>query len=184
MLELLYPGFRVKVHRVLTDMESYNRLPMRPQETLRSLKIQQEYWEKGRELKNGIWVIKDVTQIVTRNKPGLSWHHYGLACDNVFAGAFKKDPYLEEFKKAKDSRFNEMWFAYGKVVETHGCRWGGRFKTIFDAPHMQMTFGFTIQEIMDLHATGGLRAVWTALDKHRGVTVGDGWDKSLNMDEL
>lgn len=103
---------------------------LRVTHTLRTLDEQLHLFAKGRALKNGVWVVTDAQQIVTRAKPGTSPHNFGLAFDVCFAGA---DPYPDE----DDPR----WTLLGKIGESLGLDWGGPLgagdKFTFDRPHFQ-----------------------------------------------
>lgn len=145
---LLYPPIQVSLVRACEDMHRIHRMPLRVTETLRSMERQAALYAQGRTAPG---------KIVTYSRPGYSWHHYGLAADFCFAG---NDPYLE---KHKDGAF--LWNEFGKFMGYHGLTWGGSFRVFKDRPHVQKTFGLTLQECMELFEHGGNGAVWAAIDK-------------------
>jgi len=156
-LALIYPDIGVRFCRVFhTYLELYGKR-MRVTQGLRSWKRQSELYAQGRTSGGAV---------VTRARPGLSFHNYGCAIDIAFRG---KDPYLEE-----DPKFEWYWKKYGEVAESFGFRWGGHFD---DRPHIQMSYGFTVRELRIMYRDGGLMMVWAAFDKVRNVPIGSEWDQ-------
>lgn len=149
----LYPKVGVALYRTIEDMKRINHRAMRVTEGVRSIERQAELYAKGRTAPGSI---------VTNSKPGMSWHHYGLAADLCFDCP---DPFLEKMDP-KESRF--LWNDFGKFAEYHGLTWGGKFRTFPDRPHVQMTFGLTLQEAIQIFETGGLSGIFLAVDKFHG----------------
>lgn len=173
-LDALYPDLRVRARRVFEDVRLATRLEMRPTETLRPFARQQELFEKGRELQNGVWVIVDRAKVLTFSPPGMSRHAYGLAFDACFRGP---DPYLEKHPEGK-----EIWRIYGASAKAHGLRWGGDWNgngvldpNDFDRPHCEISYGLKLTECLALFSENGLPAVWGAIDKIRQVPVASEW---------
>ena len=82
-------------------------------------------------------------QIVTKARPGSSWHNYGLAID---LGLFKDGVYLDEKKPAyADALYAEI----GRIAEVHGIEWAGNWKSFTESPHFQVTFGRTLAELRE-----------------------------------
>lgn len=162
----LYPQIQALAYRVLEDVYNMTKRKINVTEGLRSFDQQLACYQLGRELQCGRWVVTNPGRIVTNAKPGLSWHCYGLAFDCAWAG---QDPYLtNEIKINRDV----LWNTYGKVGQSHGFRWGGDFHLINgvnDLPHLEMSFGLTIEQALELYEYGGLKAVWLFIDKIRGV---------------
>ena len=80
-------------------------------------------------------------KIVTKARPGSSWHNYGLAID---LGLFKNGVYLDERKPAEaDKLYTEI----GKLAATHGIEWAGNWKSFQETPHFQITFGLTLADV-------------------------------------
>ena len=79
-------------------------------------------------------------KIVTKARPGSSWHNYGLAID---LGLFKNGIYLDESKPAEaDKLYSEI----GRIAEVNGIEWAGHWKSFQETPHFQITFGLTLAE--------------------------------------
>lgn len=55
---------------------------------------------------------------------------FGRAIDSCFLGA---DPYLEHVPLGP-----LLWAAYGACAEALGLKWGGRFTTLVDRPHVEL----------------------------------------------
>lgn len=82
-------------------------------------------------------------RIVTKAKPGSSWHNYGLAID---LGLFKDGVYLDESARLlADSLYAEI----GRIAATHGIEWAGNWKSFAETPHFQITFGKTLAELRE-----------------------------------
>lgn len=80
-------------------------------------------------------------KIVTKARPGSSWHNYGLAID---IGLFKNGVYLDEKKPAEADK---LYAEIGKLAATHGIEWAGTWKTFQETPHFQVTFGMTLADV-------------------------------------
>ena len=96
-------------------------LSLRVTHTLRTMDEQAHLYAQGRTLPG---------PIVTKAKPGMSAHNYGMAFDVCFGGTMPYPP-------VTDIRWEQM----GKIGEALGLNWGGpngkgdRFT--FDRPHFE-----------------------------------------------
>lgn len=82
-------------------------------------------------------------RIVTKARPGSSWHNYGLAID---LGLFMNGNYIDEtMPKVADNLYAEI----GRIAEVHGIEWAGNWKTFQETPHFQVTFGKTLSELLE-----------------------------------
>jgi len=123
----LEPWTQAKCERVLAAAATFVGRPVRLTWTERTMEEQQQLWEVGRKLENGIWIV--VGKTVTRARPGQSPHNYRMAFDICFQGA---DPYLEGLPEG-----NALWERYGQLVESVGLAWGGRWHVGADRPHAE-----------------------------------------------
>ena len=98
---------------------------------LRSWKQQAALYAQGRT-KPG--------RIVTRARPGSSWHNYGLAID---LGLFANGKYLDA---ADPKRADRIYKELGTLAATRGIEWAGTWKTFTETPHFQNRFGMSIAE--------------------------------------
>jgi peptidoglycan L-alanyl-D-glutamate endopeptidase CwlK len=77
-------------------------------------------------------------RIVTKARPGSSWHNYGLAID---LGLFSNGVYLDEVDpKRADRLYQEL----GAIAARMGIEWAGNWKSFPEGPHFQVTFGLTL----------------------------------------
>lgn len=162
-LRLVYPELKVLWFRVAEDMRRNFGAEMRVAESLRTFQYQADLYAQGRT-KPG--------RIVTWSLPGDSLHHYGLAVDSCFLTIENKKvhPYLDGHPRATN-----LWTAYVSLAKAHGFEPGGLWKVRKDLPHLQRTYGLQLAEIKELYRFGGLTAVWTEIDKARGLKVGGEW---------
>lgn len=161
-LALVYPDIAVRWRRVAEDFWAQHKLALRVSEGIRSIEAQAALWAQGRTAPG---------KIVTYSKPGESLHHYGLAVDACFAGA---DPFLEH-----EPRAEFLWREYGRIATSHGLTWGGAWSRFVDRPHVQLTYGLTLQQIKELASYRGNESVWAKCDQMRGVDVGEGWKPKI-----
>ncbi|MBK8093067.1 MAG: M15 family metallopeptidase [Verrucomicrobiaceae bacterium] len=96
---------------------------------LRSWSAQAALYAQGRT-KHG--------RIVTKARPGSSWHNYGLAID---LGLFKNGLYLDEKRPGEADR---LYAEIGRIAAKHGVEWAGNWKSFQETPHFQVTFGLSI----------------------------------------
>jgi peptidoglycan L-alanyl-D-glutamate endopeptidase CwlK len=72
--------------------------------------------------------IDEPDELVTKADGGQSAHNFGMGCDCA--------PLLangDVWWKAP----TELWNIYGRIIEELGLTWGGHFKSIYDAPHIE-----------------------------------------------
>lgn len=107
-------------------------------QTLRTIKEQDALFAQGRT-KPG--------SIVTNARGGQSIHNYGLAFDIVLLydldgnGSFETASWDE--RKDFDKNGKRDWFEVVTFFKSKGWAWGGDFKSIYDSPHFEKTFGNT-----------------------------------------
>lgn len=77
-------------------------------------------------------------KIVTNAKGGTSYHNYGLAFDFCL---------IAPDGKTYVWNVNQDWIAVVAIGKSLGLEWGGEFKTIYDPPHFQRTFGLSIGDL-------------------------------------
>lgn len=91
---------------------------------------------------------------VTNAKGGQSIHNYGLAFDIVMLYDNEGDGNFEEASWSQIRDFDKDSIADWKEVTNYfkskGWEWGGDWKSFKDAPHFQMDFGFTWQQLKKL----------------------------------
>lgn len=84
---------------------------------------------------------------VTNADSWQSIHNYGLAFDIVLLidkdnnGTFETASW--DTKKDFDKDLQADWMEVTNYFKSKGWKWGGDFKSLYDAPHFEMTFGHT-----------------------------------------
>ena len=84
---------------------------------------------------------------VTNADAWQSIHNYGLAFDIVLLvdtdnnGTFETATW--DVKKDFDKDLQADWMEITNYFKRKGWKWGGDFKSLYDAPHFEMTFGHT-----------------------------------------
>jgi hypothetical protein len=112
--------------RALVNLAAMGGTDLRVTQGFRSFAEQDALYAQGRTAPGG--------DIVTNAQGGQSYHNYGLALDVV------------EMLDG-DANWDADWEALGALGEWIGFEWGGRFTTILDRPHFQMTGGQTIEDL-------------------------------------
>lgn len=88
-------------------------------------------------------------RIVTKARPGSSWHNFGLAID---LGLFQAGVYLDEKKPAlADALYTHL----GNIAAEHGIEWAGNWKSFPEGPHFQVTFGLSLAAARERMAANG-----------------------------
>ncbi len=88
---------------------------------------------------------------VTNAKAGQSIHNYGLAFDFCLVDGGKT---IWDTAKDFDGDKHPDWMEVVKVFKDAGYTWGGDFRSIYDAPHFEKTFGHTWQQLLEIKKAG------------------------------
>lgn len=121
-IEKLHPKIRTAVRAFLEDAKKQG-ITLRITSGYRSVAEQNKLFAQGRTAGG---------RKVTNARGGQSWHNYGLAIDVVQM-------------VGQTPIWKADWERIGKIGESHGFEWGGRWKFV-DKPHFQMRFGLTIAQ--------------------------------------
>ena len=107
-----------------------------PVSGLRSYELQARLYSQGRSTAG---------KIVTKAKPGWSWHQYGLASDWEYfpEGRYTPIPYDDP-----------MWIEYQQICDKVGVRC-----LDFERQHNQYATTLTIKDILEVYASHGQRGV-------------------------
>tara|TARA_R110002126_G_scaffold52090_8_gene142040 strand:- start:1635 stop:2096 length:462 start_codon:yes stop_codon:yes gene_type:complete len=87
-------------------------------------------------------------KIVTKAPPGNSFHNFGLAID---CGVFRGGKYLDDDEPKTADKFHRE---AAKLAKAHNLRWGGDFRTIYDAPHYEYNTPFSLTELRNKRGKG------------------------------
>ena len=87
-------------------------------------------------------------KIVTNAKGGYSVHNYGLAFDFclIIDGKLASWEWLKDFDGDKVAD----WMEFVNLFKEYGYEWGGDWKSFKDRPHLQKTFGMTVEQLRAL----------------------------------
>ena len=88
-------------------------------------------------------------KIVTNAKGGYSVHNYGLAFDFCLItneGKYASWEYLKDY----DGDLTPDWMEFVNLFKQYGYEWGGDWKSFKDRPHLQKTFGKTVDQLRSL----------------------------------
>lgn len=91
-------------------------------------------------------------KIVTRAKPGQSWHNWGLAAD-VLPLRHGKPVWgtsgdgIDDDPSDDDRDDLEVWQRLGAIGKYCGLEWAGDWKEFREFPHFQYTGGLTLADL-------------------------------------
>ena len=138
-IDLMHPKLRDELREQYLEINT--KLPkgirLRFSQTLRTIEEQDALYAQGRTTKG---------KIVTNAKGGSSFHNWGLAFDIVILydldgnGTFETASWDE--KKDFDKNGKADWFEVVNYFKSKGWSWGGDFRSIYDSPHFEKTFGY------------------------------------------
>ena len=125
-IKVLHPKARAIFKSFIEEAEQTTGKTFRIVQGLRTIAEQNELYAQGRT-KAG--------NIVTNAKGGSSFHNYGLAIDIV------------ELVNGK-ANWNYDYSQLHSIATKHNLKWGGTFKSIVDKPHYELSFGYTIKQLL------------------------------------
>lgn len=83
--------------------------------------------------------------IVTYARGGESYHNYGLAID--FALRLDNGEVVWDIGRDDNENGDPDWFEVAEIGKELGFDWGGDWRNFKDYPHLEMTFGLSIDEL-------------------------------------
>lgn len=134
-LHKLHPKARPIFKAFIEEAEETLGIHLRIVQGMRTFAEQQAIYDQGRT-KPG--------KVVTKAKPGSSYHQYGLAIDVV--------P-IENGDANWDYKYELLY----PIAEKHGLTCGGKFKSIVDKPHFEINFGRNWKELLADYNAGILQ---------------------------
>lgn len=130
-IETLHPAIR-SMAQTLLDLGKKEGIDLRITFGGRTFEEQQELYDKGR---------KTPGDIVTKAKPGQSFHNYFLAID------------VCPFVNGKPDWNSKLWSKIGQLGESVGFEWGGRWQFV-DKPHFQFPIKTSYRALLALKNSG------------------------------
>lgn len=119
----VHPALVEAIGEIVAEMEQWGH-PMFVVEGLRTMARQAELYAQGRTAPGPIVTYKDGVTDKSRHQPRDDGYGYAVDCAFVDGHPFAQ---------------THPWNRYGAAVEARGLIWGGRFKTLFDLPHAELT---------------------------------------------
>lgn len=83
--------------------------------------------------------------VVTYARGGESYHNYGLAID--FALRLENGDVVWDIQRDDNGNGERDWYEVAAVGKELGFSWGGDWQRFKDYPHLEMTFGLSIEEL-------------------------------------
>ena len=141
-IDRLHPKIQPATTAAIIAAEAVLTGPAKPIITfgMRTFQEQQAIYDQGRT-KPG--------QIVTKAKPGQSYHNYGLAVDVALLINGKALSW--DIGKDWDGDRRSDWMEVVAVFKGAGFAWGGDWNTFKDMPHFEMTFGHNWRQLLAMH---------------------------------
>lgn len=139
-INTFHPKFREWLKELY--LEANNKLlpkgyRLRFTHVLRTIEEQNELYSQGRTKKGSI---------ITNSKGGQSIHNYGLAFDIVILRDLDNNGTFE----TADFTVNSYWKKVASFFKEKGFTWGGDFKTFKDAPHFELSKGFSWRDFQKM----------------------------------
>jgi len=159
-IKLLHPDLREKALVAYEEicLALTGRAGCRYAYTLRTDAEQDALYALGRTVRNPVGyhpVKKPFGNIVTWARGGQSYHNPGLALDIVLLidrdgnGTYEEASWDQNVDIDGDHIAD--WTEVVHILIRHGFEWGGNWgRPKYDAPHFQMTFGYSIAELKQL----------------------------------
>jgi peptidoglycan L-alanyl-D-glutamate endopeptidase CwlK len=123
----------------------------------RSAKDQDALYAQGRSADGNV---------VTNARGGESYHNYGLAIDFALA-APRGEQLIWDMNYDGNGNSKSDWKEVVEIAKNLGFEWGGDWAKFKDYPHLQMSFGLTINDLQNgvLPSKNGVPANLAMKDK-------------------
>ncbi|NLR60688.1 M15 family metallopeptidase [Chitinophaga polysaccharea] len=132
--QLLHPIIRDTVISTLEGLKLPPGVQVRITQSLRTFAEQDKLYAQGRSAPG---------QKVTNARGGESLHNFGLAFDFVLL-----------INGQVSWTVDENWKKVAAVFKEQGFSWGGEWKSIKDYPHLEKSFGYSWQQLLDKYRKG------------------------------
>ena len=157
---LLHPEVQDRAREAMTLLQA-RKLDILITCTYRSWIEQAAEYAKGRTVLNGRPTSKfPMGPVVTRARPGQSWHNWGRALDFVPRRNGKtlvwgtKGNGLDQDPSDDATDDLELWQRCAACFQEVGFSWAGNWETFREYPHVELTGGHTIKELLSKYPRG------------------------------
>ncbi|MFK3939535.1 M15 family metallopeptidase [Alkalihalobacillus sp. NPDC078783] len=133
----LHPMVAEKVNQLVEQAEELN-IQVVITDDFRSIEEQNSLYDRGRDA-NG--------QVVTNARGGESYHNYGLAVD--FALRTHDGDVIWDMNYDGNNNGEADWMEVVELAKALGFTWGGDWSRFKDYPHLQMDFGYSINDLQN-----------------------------------
>lgn len=170
VLMRVHPTLGIRVQQLIKQLYVDHGLSFGAHMGYRSEAHQYALWKQGRaplELVNKLRVQAGLqtipasdNKIVTSLKFGL--HNLGLAVDIVEDGDPSRAGIQWSWKN------NASYLKIGKIAKEIGLEWGGFWQSFKDVPHVQITGGYSVSELISIYRSAGgnnLLPVWQKVNE-------------------
>lgn len=157
----LHPKIRDEVKARIEYVENRlgPRVAVRITQGGRSFEESNSMYAVGRTVRgNNVRPGHPMGDIITNAKAGQSFHNYWLAID--FCLLYDKDnngtfesiswDLVKDMNRDGEADWKEVVDAFEAV----GYEWGGQWHSLKDNPHLQKTFGYSWEQLLQKHAAG------------------------------
>lgn len=134
----LHPDVRAVASQFVLRVEQELGIQLRVTDGFRSYAQQDALYAQGRNGNPG--------SVVTNARGGHSYHNFGVAFD------------VAELRPDGNVSWNTDWEAIGRIGESMGLEWGGRWTGLVDRPHFQMDHGLSTAQLRERVAGDNVRA--------------------------
>jgi peptidoglycan L-alanyl-D-glutamate endopeptidase CwlK len=157
-LKPLYPRLSNKIYQLSTLM-ALEDLYITVAQGLRAGDYQHSLWLQGRNADGSYIDPVHHKGVVTNADAGHSWHEFGVAVD---CDILNKDGSIDW------NASHPAWKRMVAIGVSLGLTSGATWVRIVDAPHFEITGRFPVgaptNEVREIYRTGGLQAVWDAIE--------------------
>ncbi|MDQ0207775.1 M15 family metallopeptidase [Alkalicoccobacillus murimartini] len=131
----LHPVVAEKSDQLIEEAEKKN-IQVVITDDFRTSEDQDSLYDKGRESSG---------RVVTHAKGGESYHNYGLAID--FALKTDNGDVIWDLDYDGNNNGEADWMEVVAIAKDLGFTWGGDWTRFKDYPHLQMDFGYSINDL-------------------------------------
>lgn len=155
LLALVHPELARRVRLVAYDLTE--SIMLRVTQGLRTMAEQLALWQKGRDAHGN---IIDLKAIVTKARPGFSYHNFGLAVD-VAPDDNNQPPFKPDWNIHHPS-----WQRIINAAHARGLTTGATWRTFPDWPHLQLTGPYPVPAPTPEMRAMAMQPIWNVITNY------------------